>query len=77
MILSREYYEDVDMEPEEVVAMAFTFLLQKKEPRHTEGRLDLWDHHASCASCGMPLLYQIPTAGDPAAYALPEVRLRG
>lgn len=39
MIVSREYSEDVGMEPEEVVAMAFTFLLEKKEPRHTEGDL--------------------------------------
>lgn len=41
MIISKEYYEDVDMEPEEVLAMAFTFLLEKKEPRHTEGRLEI------------------------------------
>lgn len=37
IILGKEYYEDFDMEPEHVVAMVFTFLLQKKEPRHTEG----------------------------------------
>ena len=37
IILGKEYYEDFGMEPEHVVAMVFTFLLQKKEPRHTEG----------------------------------------
>ncbi|DBB04825.1 hypothetical protein WJX82_007389 [Trebouxia sp. C0006] len=37
IILGKEYYEDFGLEPEHVVAMAFTFLLQKKEPRHTEG----------------------------------------
>ncbi|KAL3161552.1 hypothetical protein ABBQ32_010419 [Trebouxia sp. C0010 RCD-2024] len=37
IILGREYYEDFGMQPENVVAMVFTFLLQKKEPRHTEG----------------------------------------
>lgn len=39
IILGKEYYEDFDMEPEHVVAMVFTFLLQKKEPRHTEGAM--------------------------------------
>lgn len=41
IILGREYYEDFGMEPEHVVAMVFTFLLQKKEPRHTEGAANL------------------------------------
>ena len=39
IILGKEYYEDFDIEPEHVVAMVFTFLLQKKEPRHTEGAI--------------------------------------
>lgn len=46
IILAREYYEDVDMEPEEVVAMAFTFLLEKKQPRHTEGGALHVQHHS-------------------------------
>ena len=37
IILGREYYEDFNMDPQHVVVMAFTFLLQKKESRHTEG----------------------------------------
>lgn len=37
IILGKEYYEQFGLDPEHVVAMAFTFLLQKKEPRHTEG----------------------------------------
>ena len=30
IILGREYYEDFKMDPQHVVVMAFTFLLQKK-----------------------------------------------
>ena len=37
MILGKEYYEQFNMDPQQCVVMAFTFLLQKKEPRHTEG----------------------------------------
>lgn len=57
IILGKEYYEDFDMEPEHVVAMVFTFLLQKKEPRHTEGATSCiflgFAAHAttSCAFC--------------------------
>ena len=60
IILGREYYEDFGLEPEHVVAMAFTFLLQKKEPRHTEGtvtQLSLTPaqarHHIGCHGSGL------------------------
>lgn len=45
IILGREYYEDFGMQPENVVAMVFTFLLQKKEPRHTEGAVSSIGFH--------------------------------
>ena len=37
VIVGKEYYEDFDMEPEEVIAMTFAFLLRYKVPRQTEG----------------------------------------
>ena len=48
VIVGKEYYEDVDLEPEEVLAMTFAFLLRNKVPRQTEGSLlpfDLSDVH--------------------------------
>ena len=39
VIVGKEYYEDVDLEPEEVLAMTFAFLLRNKVPRQTEGGL--------------------------------------
>ena len=51
IILGKEYYEQFGLEPEHVVAMAFTFLLQKKEPRHTEGNTQpVRKHYATFAS---------------------------
>ena len=51
IILGKEYYEDFGLEPEHVVAMAFTFLLQKKEPRHTEGTVtQLHTQHKQCTT---------------------------
>lgn len=50
IILGKEYYEAFSLEPEHVVAMAFTFLLQKKEPRHTEGNIEAL--HACCNQDG-------------------------
>ena len=41
VIVGKEYYEDFDMEPEEVIAMTFAFLLRYKAPRQTEGRHSL------------------------------------
>ena len=37
VIVGKEYYEEVDLEPEEVLAMTFAFLLRYKVPRQTEG----------------------------------------
>ena len=39
VIVGKEYSEDVDLEPEEVLAMTFAFLLRNKVPRQTEGEL--------------------------------------
>lgn len=44
IILGKEYYQEFGLEPEHVVEMAFTFLLQKKEPRHTEGAVTQMSH---------------------------------
>ncbi len=53
IILGKEYYEDFGLEPEHVVAMAFTFLLQKKEPRHTEGTsTQMHTQHKQCTTQG-------------------------
>jgi len=41
VIVGKEYYEDFDMEPEEVIAMTFAFLLRYKVPRQTEGQHSL------------------------------------
>ena len=38
VIVGKEYYEAVDLEPEEVLAMTFAFLLRYKVPRPTEGK---------------------------------------
>ena len=35
--MGREYYEGSGFEPETVIEMLVTFLLQKKVPRQTEG----------------------------------------
>ena len=37
VIMGKEYYEAVDLEAEEVLAMTFAFLLRYKVPRQTEG----------------------------------------
>lgn len=37
VIVGKEYYEDFEMEPEEILEMTFSFLLRKKTPRQTEG----------------------------------------
>lgn len=37
VIVGREYYEDFGLEAQEVVAMAFRFLLARRVPRQTEG----------------------------------------
>ena len=37
IIVGREYYEGSGFEPETVIEMLVTFLLQKKVPRQTEG----------------------------------------
>ncbi len=37
VIVGKEYYEEVDLKPEEVLAMTFAFLLRYKVPRQTEG----------------------------------------
>lgn len=37
VIVGKEYSEAVDLEPEEVLAMTFAFLLRYKVPRQTEG----------------------------------------
>ena len=37
VIVGKEYYSEVDLEPEEVLAMTFAFLLRYKVPRQTEG----------------------------------------
>ena len=43
VIVGREYYEDFGLQPEEVLAMTFTFLLRKRVPRQTEGgRLSIY-----------------------------------
>lgn len=39
VIVGKEYYEAVGLEPEEVLAMTFAFLLRNKVPRQTEGEL--------------------------------------
>ena len=36
--MGREYYEGSGFEPETVIEMLVTFLLQKKVPRQTEGK---------------------------------------
>lgn len=37
VIVGKEYYEDFDLEPEQILVMTFSFLLRKKTPRQTEG----------------------------------------
>lgn len=37
VIVGREYYEDLDLQPEQVLDRAFAFLLSKKVARQTEG----------------------------------------
>lgn len=37
VIVGKEYYEDFDLEPEQILVMTFAFLLRKKTPRQTEG----------------------------------------
>ncbi len=37
VIVGKEYYEEFDLDPEEVLVMTFQFLLKKKTPRQTEG----------------------------------------
>lgn len=37
VIIGKEYYEEFGLEPEDVLAMTFSFLLRKKTPRQTEG----------------------------------------
>jgi hypothetical protein len=39
VIVGKEYYEDFGLEPEQVVEMVFTFLLQKNITRQTEGMM--------------------------------------
>ncbi|CAL8471625.1 g11167 [Coccomyxa elongata] len=39
VIIGKEYYEEFGLEPEDVLAMTFSFLLRKKTPRQTEGML--------------------------------------
>ncbi|KAK9918864.1 hypothetical protein WJX75_007628 [Coccomyxa subellipsoidea] len=39
VIVGKEYYEDFDLEPEQILVMTFAFLLRKKTPRQTEGML--------------------------------------
>ncbi|KAK9840654.1 hypothetical protein WJX81_007501 [Elliptochloris bilobata] len=39
VIVGREYYDDFGMEAQDVVAMAFSFLLAHRVPRQTEGML--------------------------------------
>ena len=56
VIVGREYYEDFGMEAQEVVAMAFRFLLARRVPRQTEGAPDLASSTQApvCAACDSP-----------------------
>jgi hypothetical protein len=37
VIVGRDYFEEFDMQPEDVLVTTFEFLLRKKVPRQTEG----------------------------------------
>ncbi len=50
VIIGKEYYEEFGLDPEDVLAMTFSFLLRKKTPRQTEGVLQAL-HSKTGAGC--------------------------
>lgn len=64
VIMGKEYYEAVDLEAEEVLAMTFAFLLRYKVPRQTEG---VSRAHALTHGCGhLPACLHSPARLPPA-----------